>query len=62
MASIDSVRLDLSEVRGTILVLMQEGDTGSGFEPSPEWADHMFRAWELAGFAIEELDRAEGLA
>lgn len=41
---------------------MQEGDTGSGFEPSPEWADHMFRAWELAGFAIEELDRAEGLA
>lgn len=61
MASTNSVKQDLAAVRGSLLVLMQEGDLGDHFEPNDEWADLMYRAWELCGEAIQHISLAEDL-
>lgn len=57
MVSIESLKNDLAEAQGTILILMQEGDDGVGY-PNSEWADEMYSAYELVKKAIQSLDRA----
>lgn len=57
MVSVDSVKNDLAEAGGRILILMQEGDSGKGFA-NVEWADEMFDAYEHVKKAIQSLNRA----
>lgn len=57
MASLESVKIDLAEAQGRILVLMQEGDSGEGFD-NVAWSDEMFDAYEHIKKAIRSLDRA----
>lgn len=58
MVSLESVRDDLAEGAGRILILMQEGDTEAGFTVNEEWADEMYQAWEHVHWARQALDRA----
>lgn len=58
MVSINTVKDDLADSAGRILILMQEGDSEHGFV-SPEWADDMYGAYELVRKAIQSLDQAE---
>lgn len=58
MASTQSAIDLIAEARGIILILMQEGDHGHGFE-NPEWADEMYIAWELTGNAVKHIEQAE---
>ncbi len=57
MVSLESVKADLAEAQGRILILMQEGDSGVGFA-NVEWADEMFDAYEHTKKAIQSLNRA----
>lgn len=57
MVSIESVKAELAEAQGRILILMQEGDDGEGFT-NIEWADEMFDAYEHTKKAIKSLERA----
>ena len=59
MVSLRSVSDWIADKRGDLLILMQEGDIGAGFEPNQEWADSVYNAWELLGQALEELSHAE---
>lgn len=57
MVSIDSVKALIGEAAGHVLLLMQEGDSESGFE-AEDWADEMYLAWEHLKTASQHLDRA----
>lgn len=57
MPSVESVKLALGDAAGTILVLMQEGDSGEGFA-NIEWSDEMFDAYEHVKKAIQSINRA----
>lgn len=57
MASLQSAENWIASAKGDLLVLLQEGDEGAGLPPG-EWADHLFRAYELLTEALQEVDRA----
>jgi hypothetical protein len=57
MVSIESLMADLAEIQGRTLILMQEGDDGTGFQ-NVEQADELYDAYELIKKAIQSLDRA----
>lgn len=56
MVSLESVKYQLLEQRGNILIILQEQDTG--YFDDQVWQDELFAAWELVGLAVEALDRA----
>lgn len=59
MVSVDSVKADLAEASGNILLLMQQMDDGEFF--NIEWSDEMFDAYELVSKAVKCLGNAQQL-
>ena len=57
MVSTVSVKQVIEDAAGSVLLLMQEGDTGARIEPE-DWADEMYLAWEHLKAAAQHLDKA----